>query len=105
MVIMCNNGLSLSFNRKGKFRIHLTASNALDDGEDAAMTIQVTDMPNCYPPTVSIIGNRAEVNVAKCNLGKVRFEPMQSAVLFVVVRDLWDGPQVLAGWAPVVQYI
>ena len=31
-------------------------------------------------------------HVAKCNLGKVRLEPMRSAVLFMAVRDLWGGP-------------
>ena len=31
-------------------------------------------------------------HVAKCNLGKVRLEPMQSAIRFVAVCDLWGGP-------------
>ena len=31
-------------------------------------------------------------DVAKCNLGKVRLKPMQSAVLFGAVRDLQGGP-------------
>ena len=31
-------------------------------------------------------------NVAQCNLGKVRLVPMQSAVLFEAVRDLWGTP-------------
>ena len=41
--------------------------------------------------------NVNHLNVAKCNLGKARHEPMGSAVLFVAVCDLWGGPQVLAG--------
>ena len=31
-------------------------------------------------------------NVAKLDLGKVRLEPMQSAVPPLTVRDLWGGP-------------
>ena len=31
-------------------------------------------------------------NVAKCNLGKVNLEPMQSAVAPICVRDLRGGP-------------
>ena len=41
-------------------------------------------------------------DVAKCNLGKVRLEPMQSAVMLVALRDLWGGPQILAGRVPVM---
>ena len=60
MVVMWNK--VLSFYRKGNFRISVSASNALDDSEVSAyMTISVTDVPNCYPPEVSIIGNRVEV--------------------------------------------
>ena len=33
------------------------------------------------------------LNVAKCNLGKVKFEPMRSAVSSSSVRDLRGAPQ------------
>ena len=62
MVVMWNKVLTSSFYRKGIFTISLSASNALDDSEVSVYeTIRVTDVPNCYPPEVSIIGNRAVV--------------------------------------------
>ena len=40
--------------------------------------------------------NLGELHVAKCNLGKVNLEPMQSAVVPICVRDLRGDPLQLA---------
>ena len=44
-------------------------------------------------------------NVAKCNLGKVRLEPMRSAVVLMALCDLWGVPHTQAAQVFVVQYI
>ena len=33
------------------------------------------------------------LSVVKCNLGKVNFEPMWSAVTVLSIHDLWGSPQ------------
>ena len=50
-------------------------------------------------PTANLSGTSSQahllvtsLNVAKRDLGKVRLEPMQSAVPPLTVRDLWGGP-------------
>ena len=54
---------------------------------------------------IHILGSSGTFDVAKCNLGKVRLEQMQSAVVLVALRDLWGIPHTQAGRGLVAQYI
>ncbi|KAJ7375344.1 hypothetical protein OS493_002095 [Desmophyllum pertusum] len=58
-------GVTYNFTKKGRYKINLLATNALES-KDVSIRVYVTNVPECYPPEVTILGSYGtEVNRSK----------------------------------------
>lgn len=46
----------LSFCREGRYKIDLFATNGIGDGLKESITVFITNVPQCYPPGIDILG-------------------------------------------------